>query len=421
MFSGVFTVAWMFPLLSYTARACIFVSFILPEVQGWQVHPPTRIVRNDPWSPTLFSTTRLEAATETELSSTIGTKKGKTNKHVANVVLLAGFESFNRQLYQQAATSLDNIDLTVLSDGEIRTVGGEPNPVFINAVQQADIFIGSLIFDYDDVQVVRDAISVVPTRLIFESATELMELNQVGTFNMIPSSSGVAAGPPPAVKAVLSKFSSGKEEDKLNGYLQFLKIGPDLLKFIPGTGDLRTWLEAYRYWNQGGILNASSMLKLLVTKCCFSADGQSNIELPPVVITPDVGLLHPLKPNYYWTSPKEYLDWRLDQLDRDSPLKQAPRVAILLYRKHVITGLRYINDLIKQMENCGLMPIPIFINGVEAHTIVRDLLTSSPEEHGARTGKVLRDSSFQRNKAVRVDAIVNTIGFPLVGDRKSVV
>jgi magnesium chelatase subunit H len=111
----------------------------------------------------------------------------------------------------------------VFSDGEIRTVTGEPNPTFISAVQQADIFIGSLIFDYDDVQVVRNAISVVPTRLIFESATELMEFNQVGTFNMLPSSSSSGTptppGPPPAVKAVLSKFSSGKEEDKLNGWL----------------------------------------------------------------------------------------------------------------------------------------------------------------------------------------------------------
>lgn len=386
--------AWLFP-------SCVIL------VQGWQA-PPTRIVRN---ARSLFSTgtTLPEVSSKSKRPST----SRKKSTDVARVVLVAGFESFNRQLYQQAAESLDNIDLVVFSDGEIRTATGEPNPVFTNAVQQADIFIGSLIFDYDDVQVVRNVLSVVPNRLIFESATELMEFNQVGTFNMVPSGGGdTPAGPPPAVKAVLSKFSSGKEEDKLSGYLQFLKIGPDLLKFVPGAGDLRTWLEAYRYWNQGGIQNASSMLQLLVSKC-FSG---KQVELPPVVVTPDVGLLHPLKPNHYWTSPKEYLNWRLDQLPAgDSPLKQAPRVAILLYRKHVITGLRYINDLILQMEGCGLLPIPIFINGVEAHTIVRDLLTSSHEEHGTRTGKVKRDVSFQPNKAVKIDAIVNTIGFPLVG------
>ena len=33
---------------------------------------------------------------------------------------------------------------------------------------------------------------------------------------------------------VLSLFSSGREEDKMVGYLSFLKIGPKLLKFLPG-------------------------------------------------------------------------------------------------------------------------------------------------------------------------------------------
>lgn len=31
-----------------------------------------------------------------------------------------------------------------------------------------------------------------------------------------------------------------------------LKYGPDFLKYIPGekVGDLRVWLESYRFWNQ---------------------------------------------------------------------------------------------------------------------------------------------------------------------------
>ena len=46
---------------------------------------------------------------------------------------------------------------------------------------------------------------------------------------------GKFKGPPPAVKKVLSLFGSGREEDKMVGYLSFLKIGPKLLKFLPGT------------------------------------------------------------------------------------------------------------------------------------------------------------------------------------------
>jgi magnesium chelatase subunit H len=45
-------------------------------------------------------------------------------------------------------------------------------------------------------------------------------------------------------------FGSGREEDRLTGYLSFLKIGPQLLKFIPGkkARDLKTWLTVYGYW-----------------------------------------------------------------------------------------------------------------------------------------------------------------------------
>lgn len=44
-------------------------------------------------------------------------------------------------------------------------------------------------------------------------------------------------------------------------------------------------------------------------------------------------------------------------------------VGILLYRKHVITEQPYIAQLIETMEEYGLRPLPIFINGVEAHTV----------------------------------------------------
>lgn len=54
------------------------------------------------------------------------------------------------------------------------------------------------------------------------------------------------------MKKVLSLFGSGREEDRMTGYLSFLKIGPQLLKFIPGkkARDLKSWLTVYGYWNQ---------------------------------------------------------------------------------------------------------------------------------------------------------------------------
>jgi magnesium chelatase subunit H len=369
------------------------------------------------------------------------------------IVLVAGFESFNRELYSQAARDLD-VDLTVFADSDIRvaltttttTVRDAHdlavNPDFASAVRQADAFIGSLIFDYDDVLAVQSVLPAVQgPRLVFESATELMTFNTVGSFSMAPSAEkgGGSAGPPPAVKAILSQFGSGKEEDKLSAYLKLLKVGPTLLRYVPGekASDLRTWLEAYRYWNQGGKSNVQAMLALIADRC---RDQPSAVltALPPLQVTPDIGLIHPVRSRQqqqdetkaaiftqpqYFESPAEYLAWRLSANTQTLAAQQgfvlapddAPRVAVLLYRKHVITEQRYLGDLIRQMEQDGLLPIPIFINGVEAHTIVRDLLTSNHEQKLVRDRKLRRDSTYQPSQAVSVDAIVNTIGFPLVG------
>lgn len=38
--------------------------------------------------------------------------------------------------------------------------------------------------------------------------------------------------------------------------------------------------------------------------------------------------------------------------------------------------------MITILESEGIIPIPVFINGVEAHTIVRDWLTSEHEISG---------------------------------------
>lgn len=162
------------------------------------------------------------------------------DESTVNIVLTTGFESFNRALYQTAGQQLlppplsshHHINLQVFADSDIQSSPQQ----FAHAVRNADMFIGSLIFDYDDVQIVSELLSSVKgPRLLFECATELMEFNRVGTFNMEAKEGGGGSdGPPPAVKAILNKFSSGKEEDKINGYLKMLKVGPDLLKFIPG-------------------------------------------------------------------------------------------------------------------------------------------------------------------------------------------
>ena len=204
-------------LLVLAAQACITCAFTI----GQYNHAAVRSLASQLQVSPVVRPSRLWASTLQSPTTAKNTQDDHDDgEPVPHIVLVAGFESFNRDLYIQAASELP-IHLTVFADSDIRVgpaVSPEDtgvNPVFAQAVKNADAFIGSLIFDYDDVLAVKSQLANVKGPcLIFESATELMEFNRVGSFNMKTSDKG-PAGPPPAVKAVISKFSSGKEEDKI--------------------------------------------------------------------------------------------------------------------------------------------------------------------------------------------------------------
>ncbi len=378
------------------------------------------------------------------------------------IVLITGFETFNSNLYRQAATKATSccpdLEVIVFSDTSINTEAEKVD----RALQTADVFFASLIFDYDQVIWLRERVQHISIRLVFESALELMSLTQIGKFAIGDKPKGM----PKPVKFILSKFTNSKEEDKLAGYISFLKTGPKLLKYVPvkKVQDLRNWLIIYGYWNAGGTENVASMCWVIAEKYL----GLTVKEIPEIIETPNMGLLHPDYDGYF-ISPKDYLDWyeknppqppfvrgelktqssndRFSHSDstaltptiksklntesstndrfsdsnqniNPSRSKQGkeglkPVVGILLYRKHVISKLSYIPQLIRHFESAGLIPVPIFINGVEGHVAVRDWMTTEYEQNRRNVG--IKDTLSLSQEAVQVDSIVSTIGFPLVG------
>ncbi|MEH2121323.1 magnesium chelatase subunit H [Nostoc sp.] len=323
------------------------------------------------------------------------------------IVLVAGFESFNADLYRKAAflanSRCPELDIRVFSDRDLTSKRTEVEA----ALHDADVFFGSLLFDYDQVVWLRDRIAQIPIRLVFESALELMSLTKLGDFAIGDKPKGM----PKPVKFILDKFSNGREEDKLAGYISFLKIGPKLLKYVPvqKVQDLRNWLIIYGYWNAGGSENVASLFWTLAEKYLGLKVG----DIPALIETPNIGLLHPDYPGFF-ESPREYLEWYKTYCgDAMNRVSTKPIIGILLYRKHVITKQLYIPQLIRSFESAGLIPLPIFINGVEGHVAVRDLMTTDYEIQQRQLGNI--ETPSLSNEAVKVDAIVSTIGFPLVG------
>ena len=95
------------------------------------------------------------------------------------IVLLAGFETFNRALYQRAADyaakQSPGLEIQVFTERDIKQ-----HPALLEAaLSEADVFFASLIFDYDEVLWLTPRIARVPYRFIFESALELMSSTQV--------------------------------------------------------------------------------------------------------------------------------------------------------------------------------------------------------------------------------------------------
>ncbi len=322
---------------------------------------------------------------------------------MVRIVLIVGFESFNLDLYHQAIATAQsrspNLDISVFSDRDLAT---QPDTVAA-ALSGADVFFASLIFDYDQVTWLRERAQAIPIRLVFESALELMSLTQLGQFAIGDRPKGM----PKPVRFILDKFGGGREEDRLAGYISFLKVGPKLLKYLPigKVQDLRNWLIIYGYWNAGGPENVAAMLWILAEKYLGLPIGK----IPAPLETPNIGLLHPSYSGYF-ESPKAYLNW----YRQTYPERQTwPTIGILLYRKHVITHQPYVPKLIDGFEAAELIPLPVFINGVEGHVAVRDLMTTDHEQAQRQQGETTIKSLS--TEAATVDAIVSTIGFPLVG------
>jgi len=298
-----------------------------------------------------------------------------------SIVFIAGFEAFNIALYRKAADevmkNVPSVNIDIFTDLDIDQ---QPKTVE-KSLLSAEVLFSSLLFDFNKIQWIKSHISNIPTRFCFESSLELMSETKVGEFQMAPG--GKAAGPPAPIKAILKQFGSKKEEDSHAGYLNFLKIGPKLLQLLPADQfkDLRIWLTVYSYWNQGALDNIISMFYIIIKE--LNLEKASLLPTAKEVIeTPQNGLLHP-DLNYYISSPKQYIEWY--ESTHPWVTTSTPRVAVLLYRKHVVTGLSYIKELITLMEDDHIMPVPVFINGVEAHTIVRDLLTTTTEQVSTTT------------------------------------
>jgi len=224
-----------------------------------------------------------------------------------------------------------------------------------------------------------------PVVFSFEGLPEVMRLNKVGSYNL-----KAGKGMPKPVQNVARLLVGGREEDALYGYVKLQKITSKLINFLPGKrlNDFRNWTNVNNYWNHRSIANATNMFKLILREY----SGMSQLRVDPVVELPNMGFAHPDAPRLF-SSPGEYERW---EKERNRARKGMPAplgtVAVLSFRAHILSGADYHHKIVQTLEAAGLRVLPIFVMGIESHIVVREWLSH-----------------------MKVDLIINTMGFPLVG------
>ncbi|CAN4089907.1 unnamed protein product [Withania somnifera] len=269
---------------------------------------------------------------------------------------------------------------------------------FCKDLEDANIFIGSLIFVEELALKVKSAVEKERDRLdavlVFPSMPEVMRLNKLGSFSM----SQLGQSKSPFFQLFKKKKSSSAGfSDQM---LKLVRTLPKVLKYLPSdkAQDARLYILSLQFWLGGSPDNLVNFLKMISGSYVPSLKGM-KMEYSDPVLYLDSGIWHPLAPCMY-DDVKEYLNWYATRRDANEKLKSrnAPVVGLVLQRSHIVTGdeSHYV-AVIMELEARGAKVIPIFAGGLDF------------------SGPVERYFIDPITKKPFVNSVVSLTGFALVG------
>lgn len=275
------------------------------------------------------------------------------------------------------------------------------DPVSYNAfckdLEDANIFIGSLIFVEELALKVKEAVEKERDRLdavlVFPSMPEVMRLNKLGSFSM--SQLGQSKSP------FFQLFKKNKQSAGFaDSMLKLVRTLPKVLKYLPSdkAQDARLYILSLQFWLGGSPDNLQNFVKMISGSYVPALKG-AKIEYADPVMFLDSGIWHPLAPCMF-DDVKEYLNWYGTRRDANDKLKSldAPIIGLVLQRSHIVTGdeSHYV-AVIMELEARGAKVIPIFAGGLDF------------------SGPVERYLMDPITKKTFVHAVVSLTGFALVG------
>ncbi len=273
---------------------------------------------------------------------------------------------------------------------------------FKNDIENADLFIASLIFIEDLAQKVVEAVEphkeTLKASVVFPSMPEVMRLNKLGTFSM--SQLGQS-------KSIIGDFMKKRKESGgasfQDSMLKLLNTLPSILKYLPvdKAQDARSFMLSFQYWLGGTPDNLRNFLLMLGSKYVFpelNIEKDSEVPIAEPEVFPDLGIWHPLAPNMF-EDKREYLNWTASRDDLSEKARNGPVIGLVLQRSHIVTGdeAHYV-AIIQELEYRGATVIPIFCGGLDFSKPVNEFFYDP----------------IDPNKVI-VDGVVSLTGFALVG------
>ncbi|KAL3637236.1 hypothetical protein CASFOL_019535 [Castilleja foliolosa] len=291
--------------------------------------------------------------------------KGLPTVKIVYVVLEAQYQSSLTAAVQSLNQSRDFASFEVVGYLVEELRDENTYKTFCKDVENANIFIGSLIFVEELALKVKAAVEKERDRLdavlVFPSMPEVMRLNKLGTFSM----SQLGQSKSPFFQLFKKNKSSAGFADSM---LKLVRTLPKVLKYLPSdkAQDARLYILSLQFWLGGSPDNLSNFLKMISGSYVPALKG-TKVEYSDPVLYLDTGIWHPLAPCMY-DDVKEYLNWYSSRRDINNRLKgpNAPIIGLVLQRSHIVTGdeSHYV-AVIMELEAKGAKVIPIFAGGLD--------------------------------------------------------
>ncbi|KAI3968246.1 hypothetical protein MKX01_018549 [Papaver californicum] len=296
---------------------------------------------------------------------------------------------------------------------------------FCKDLEDANIFIGSLIFVEELAQKVKAAVEKERDRmdavLVFPSMPEVMRLNKLGTFSM----SQLGQSKSPFFQLFKKKKQSAGFSDSM---LKLVRTLPKVLKYLPSdkAQDARLYILSLQFWLGGSPENLGNFFKMITGSYIPALKG-TKVEYSDPVLFLDTGIWHPMAPCMY-DDVKEYLNWYGTRRDANEKLKNpnAPIIGLVLQRSHIVTGdeSHYV-AVIMELEAKGAKVIPIFAGGLDFSGPIEkyliDPVTEKPFVHSviSLTGFALVGGPARQDHPKAIEALMKLdvpylVALPLV-------